>query len=360
MVTYVKVSANPVNSIAKQGFGIDMVNKKLSRNNTYYRMPRSVERAIKAKERGDYVEPFRFILEEISSYSHPIKISAKMPKKALKKIAALDKFVTSTHNKPAPKVTWDIFEPPISPPQAKYVLTDEVVSFFYKNQSWAASKANPLFEKIVSLLKENKPEEASKLVNIAFAIDKESDGVIKNDKGVLKYNNEEINESVTDWLLKNMSRGQGAIQPVVNFLTHLKKNPSQVSVDSLWRFIKKNGLIITSTGHLIAYKYTRDDMYDKFTGKHYNGLGCTLKMPREDVCADVERTCAPGYHNASYSYVNPSSTIIEVLLSPEHVVSCPRNEEDKLRVCSYTVYKILRHKGQEINKMTTQEEFFSI
>ncbi len=360
-IVYVKVTANPVNSLAKQGFGIDMQNKGLSREGKRYKMPRSVERAIKAKGRGDYVEPFRFILEELSNNksSNSVKVEAKIGKKTLKKVAVLDKFATSTHNKPAPKVTWNIFEPPISPPQAKYVLTDSVISFFHAGQSYSTSKSNPMFDTVVKSLKNGDMATAVQLCNIASAVDKISDGVIKAKDGVFQHNDIDIHESASDWILRNMHKGKSAIQPIVNFLGRVKANEHKESVEGLWRFIRECGLIITSEGKFICYKYTRDDMKDVHSGTLDYSLGNTVEMNREDVEFNPNNGCGKGIHGASEQFVNGHSTIIELMIDPVDVVSVPYDcSSQKLRCCRAKSWKILKHKGVEVSQPTKQEEFF--
>jgi len=362
-IVYVKVTANPVNSLAKQGFGIDMQNKGLSREGKRYKMPRSVERAIKAKGRGDYVEPFRFILEELSNNksSNSVKVEAKIGKKTLKKVAVLDKFATSTHNKPAPKVTWNIFEPPISPPQAKYVLTDSVISFFHAGQSYSTSKSNPMFDTVVKSLKNGDIATAVQLCNIANAIEISSDGIIKNEGGTLKHNGVDLHETCQEYILRNMHKGENAIKFAVNFLARCKLNPNQDSIKQLWNFIRANEFIIFPTGEFLAYKFIRENLKDDWSNTFDNSVGSVVEMPRNEVVFDPEQTCQKGLHLCRYEFCQTRPNIIEAKCCPSNVCSVPVDYDGaKLRCCKYEVWKLIRHKGQDVAPRTTQEEFFTL
>ena len=335
MKEYVRIRSGRRTITQLQEKGFTVLGKTLTKDGVVYHMPRSVERSLKSNDSNRHHMGWNFELRPVSGIKGGKLYS---PKKNL--------------------TNWVKTKPLVTPAKPKYILSDTAISFFDKGVSYQASSSNPMFADIVKKLKAGKLSEAKELVNIASAIDKASKGQIKNDGGILKHDGLELNETCTDWLLRNMHRGQSAIQPVVNFLGLLKKNPSPVGVDSLWRFIRKNGLIITPTGFFIGYRYLKDDFYDRHTGKHFNGLGQTLRMPREHVSADVTKTCAEGYHIGTPAFVNGESTVVECLVSPEFVVSCPLSEQDKLRVCEYTVYKILRHNGKDISEPSKQEDFF--
>lgn len=353
---YIKVSNKPWQSLVKQGFGrsTDAWGDVLVKDGLKYHMPRSVDRALRNESNGRKVKPFQFLLQQIVD-SPKVSVKTKVPLKKMQE--KVSKNIDSWWATNGPQITKLMPEKKIEP-KVKYVLTDKVVTFYFNGQSHSTSKANPVFDKVVELLKTGDLSRATELCNIAKAIDVGSEGMIKADNGVLKHNDKELEESVSEWLLRNLGRKDGAIQAVINFMKKCNRNPSPGSIDMLWRFIRKNGLILFPDGDILCYRYCTDDFKDQHTQTFDNSVGQICEMKREDVTYDPKSHCASGLHAQCYSGVQGCSTAIEIKVSPEDVVSVPENEDWKMRVCKFMSWKVLRHKGVQVAEKTG--EFVSL
>jgi hypothetical protein len=76
------------------------------------------------------------------------------------------------------------------------------------------------------------------------------------------------------------------------------------------------------------------------SGQIRNQIGDTVWMDRRYVCSDNSQGCAGGLHIGSKNYATGwagDGHVMVVEFSPEHVVSVPTSEHEKLRVYKYRV-----------------------
>lgn len=155
------------------------------------------------------------------------------------------------------------------------------------------------------------------------------------------------------------AEGSTNFKPLVNFLEKCKQNPSQQSVDDLYRWIKKGDLVIDPDGDIVAYKGVGKDANGvsqsihrgtafvdgvEFTGNIPNAPGTVVSMPRSEVDPNQMVGCSTGLHAGTYDYAmqylgwNRETRLILVKINPRDVVSVPTDEQDrKMRVSRYTV-----------------------
>lgn len=321
--------ASPIKELGSRGFKV--VGETLIKRGVNYHLPRSVKRAIAAFNNYGWTTTFKFVLKEDES----LNITSTKEKGVGKGFPIYSTLICDSKTK-----------------AAKYVLTDNAVSFYHNGVAHQSSRANPMFDSIIKALNANDMEKAIGLVNIAHAIEKASDGLIVNDGGTLKHDGIDLNDTVTNWLTANMGRKDGSVQAVINFLAKCKDNPEKGSIDMLWRFIKKNGLVLFHDGDFLGYRYVNDELKDCHTGTFDNTPGKVCKMKREDVTYDPASPCSVGLHVGTWQHVSGSSNIVEVRVNPKDVVSVPNGEVWKMRVCKFTSWKLLRHKGVEKGKRT--------
>lgn len=130
------------------------------------------------------------------------------------------------------------------------------------------------------------------------------------------------------------------VEPMVNFMENLYKNPSKRSVDELYGFLEKNQLPITPDGHFLAYKKVRANYFDCHSGTMDNSVGKVVEMERNEVDDDKNRTCSSGLHFCGLSYLSHfgGERIMIVKINPADVVSIPTDYNDaKGRACKYEV-----------------------
>jgi hypothetical protein len=161
--------------------------------------------------------------------------------------------------------------------------------------------------------------------------------------GVIEYEGLPLDEYTNDRIIAFFERGL-PIQPILNFIKRVRKNPSFRAVNGLYRFLEQNDLPLTPDGRFVAYKRIRGDWTDCHTGRILNTVGSEISMPRNMVDEDPTQTCSYGYHVCAFDYLkefwatNPSSRIVAVIVDPEHVVAIPNDyNHTKMRVCKYVV-----------------------
>ncbi len=136
------------------------------------------------------------------------------------------------------------------------------------------------------------------------------------------------------------------LDPILNFVRKLRKNPSYRIREQLWGFIEAcqqdGGFTLHSDGDIMAYKVVGNDWMDKHSHTFDNHPGCIVQMPRNEVDDDPNHTCSSGLHFCAYSYVGSfkfdEDRLVLVKISPEDVVSIPSDYGNaKARCCRYEV-----------------------
>jgi hypothetical protein len=130
--------------------------------------------------------------------------------------------------------------------------------------------------------------------------------------------------------------------PLANFLDKLQENPSQQTVDDLYKFLEYGRIPITKSGNFLAYKAVRRDWKDIHSGRFDNSIGANPKMARNAVDDRREQTCSRGFHVCSFDYLpsfsHADGHVVVCEVNPSDVVSIPNDYNNtKMRVCEYRV-----------------------
>ena len=186
------------------------------------------------------------------------------------------------------------------------------------------------------------------------------------------------------------------LDALVNFWKNCLLNPSDLSRQCLYDFIEHNGITITNTGYMVAYKgvkparegvkakyngtagyyvdskgffrrsngdlaskkeielYNSDEevvnttvkYVDCHSGTFDNTPGLVVRMEREKVDHDPSQACSHGLHVGSYEYAsNFGEVCLKVIVNPADVVSVPSDcSYQKIRVCQYFVSQVISEK----------------
>lgn len=191
-------------------------------------------------------------------------------------------------------------------------------------------------------------EAAIELADVSTAVNTFGNGKLTYADGVVRYNGEVLDNSLTKRIVSMMQEGFNA-DPLVNFLENLMQNPSGRAVRELYRFLECNDLPITPDGYFLAYKNVRDNYMDKYSGKFRNMIGDVCEMPRNQVMDDPNQTCSAGLHFCSIHYLRSmwgfdGHTMI-IKINPADVVSIPVDyNNSKGRCCKYEV--VAEHEGK--------------
>lgn len=127
---------------------------------------------------------------------------------------------------------------------------------------------------------------------------------------------------------------------LMRFADKLSRNPSRNMLIRLYDFLAGADVAINEDGDVACYKKVRRDYTDVFTGQFDNSPGVEVKVERNEVDEDMDRTCSYGLHVCASTYLGhyPGGRVIRVTFDPADAVSCPRDYNDaKLRVCRYQV-----------------------
>ena len=213
-------------------------------------------------------------------------------------------------------------------------------------------------KKIIKLIKENKLDEIKKVCDIDQIILENSNKKFYVHDGVVYSYGEKVHSVISNKIIQFIDNDL-PFDNLINFWNNLKENPSSISQDDLYRFLEHNEFPLTSDGHFIAYKRIRNDFKDIHSGKFDNSIGKVVKMPREKVDADNQKTCSSGLHIASYNYakykyvLHMDDIIVEVKVNPRDVVAVPHDYDNaKCRCCEYKVIGIV---DNQIDKLVVND-----
>ena len=129
-------------------------------------------------------------------------------------------------------------------------------------------------------------------------------------------------------------------------LAKVAKNRKHTAQELL-KFMEKNDLPIADDGCIVAYKsLTKTSEEGIWVDNHSQSLkqtvGSIVKMDAEMVDDNRRVLCSNGLHIARKGYLNSygsgSTNIVTIVkIAPEHVISVPMGEQDKMRVMQYFI-----------------------
>ena len=146
-----------------------------------------------------------------------------------------------------------------------YIVTDSTITVVTDGELFTVESSHPNFVSVKQALKKGKWKKVKKLLDIGTAIEAFSNGRVEVTEGVVFFNGKEVNNSLTQRIIRMMREGFD-VTPMANFLENLLTNPSGRAVQELYRFLESNDLPITEDGHFLAYKNVRDDYFDRHSG----------------------------------------------------------------------------------------------
>jgi len=180
--------------------------------------------------------------------------------------------------------------------------------------------------------------------------------------GKVYFDADELNNAVTNHIVRIISQGDGDVEPVALFLEKLMQNENAHSRENLYRWLQTADFTLSPSGDIIAYKGVKavnaDNKVEYFSisrgkaivngeekeGAIPNALGNVVEMPRSKVQFDPGVGCSTGLHAGTWEYAKDFSqgAVLEVHINPRDVVSVPTDCNDqKLRCCRYIVVDIV-------------------
>jgi hypothetical protein len=207
------------------------------------------------------------------------------------------------------------------------------------NNPHTISKTHITYQKVLDAIKAGDWDTVRDVIEPKKVVLNYGQGNVAVQGDKLFWKGQEMHNALSNRMIQMLQDGF-PIEPMVNFMENLMKNPSFRSVQELYGFLEKNNLPITPDGHFLAYKKVREDFKDCHTGTMDNSVGQVVEMERNQVDDNKDRTCSSGLHFCSKDYLNHfgGERVVIVKINPRDVVSIPSDYNDsKGRACRYEV-----------------------
>lgn len=224
-----------------------------------------------------------------------------------------------------------------------------------------ASDTHPNFKAIVAAVLEGQ-EDVAHLFDMEKAISHKFQRLSERVSvryGKVFFDGEEVNNSLTNHIIRFMDAGVEDFKPLVAFMEKIMVNPNLNSQAQLYEWLTNHDFTITDAGDIVAYKgcnvnaegvpistvsAPESDQVtvngEPVTGYVQNPDGAVVEMPRHIVDNDEDVHCSVGLHVGTYRYASnyASGAVLEVHVNPRDVVSVTSDSNrEKIRCCRYTV-----------------------
>ena len=242
-----------------------------------------------------------------------------------------------------------------------YLIQGNNVVVVIDNKPHTISKTHITYQKVVDAIKANDWEAVKDTIEPKKVVIEYGQGNVEVQGEQLFWKGKEFHNALATRMIQMLQDGF-PVEPLVNFMENLMKNPSYRSVNELYGFLEKNNLPITSDGYFLAYKKVRKDYKDCHTGTMDNSIGQVVEMERHSVDDNANNTCSSGLHFCSKEYLNSfggERTVI-VKINPADVVSIPTDYDfSKGRACRYEVIGELGVHPDDAFKAPVQDEAYT-
>ena len=234
-----------------------------------------------------------------------------------------------------------------------YIIQGDNIILTVNNDNFVVNKETHInYDEIVEAINSADYDTVADLVDVKRSIATFYDGDIEIKNGYVIVKGSRLNQALADRLIE-MYREKLPLDALLQFLRNLVQNTSRTAVQELYEFLEVNTLPITSDGCFLAYKRVKyanegsGDFVDCYTGKINNNVGQNVRMNRNEVDDNRDRTCSTGLHFCSLNYLGDSgfggdeNPIVLLKVNPKDVVSIPSDYNNtKGRCCEYTVIGI--------------------
>jgi hypothetical protein len=210
-----------------------------------------------------------------------------------------------------------------------HILGTDSVSVLTSSGMRAVPKTHPNYEAIREALRVKEFDKVLPLLDIPKALEEASDGEVRVVNGLVKFRGRVIDDAFTSRLLRTQAEGFD-VQPMLNFLTRLQRNPSMTARRELALFIQHADIPITEDGYFLAWKRVKEDYTSIYDSSTDHSVGKTVEVPRQAVDDDRNNTCSYGLHFAAYGYLDSYASsygnrTITLKVDPADVVAIPKD-----------------------------------
>ena len=254
-----------------------------------------------------------------------------------------------------------------------FVVTYENDEGVINTQEEMITPKDKNFTKVVAALKAGKSPMDAYLEFNADEVVKLSNGTLSVDnKGNISYQVDGMKEpfklgkSANRFIKKIMDQDQ-PIEPFLNFVERLRKNPSFTVNNNAFGFIEKHLFAVAEDGRILTYKVVQENYYNCHGEDEFlNEAGSKHEMPRNEVDDNPDKTCSHGLHVCGRDYIQSfrgsTNRLMVCAVAPEDIVSIPNDYgHAKMRTCAYEVlYEIDKAKADEHIKAVQELESLQV
>jgi hypothetical protein len=222
-----------------------------------------------------------------------------------------------------------------------FILQGSNVTVVIDGKPHTISKTHVTYQKVVDAIKANDWDTVKNIIDPVKVVLNYGAGNVSIQGEKLFWKGQPFAGVLATRMIAMLQDGF-SVEPMVNFMHNLMKNPSKRSVDELYGFLEKNNLPLTPDGYFLAYKKVRRDFKDIHSGTMDNSPGTIVEMERNQVDDNKDQTCSTGLHFCGLSYLDHfggnDSRVVIVKIDPADVVSIPSDYNGaKGRACRYEV-----------------------
>lgn len=250
-----------------------------------------------------------------------------------------------------------------------YLIQGNNIVVVIDNKSHTINKTHVTYEKVKEAIKAGKWDLLKDIIEPKKVVLNYGMGNVSVQGETLFWRGKEMHTALATRMIAMLQEGF-PIEPMVNFMERLMKNPSARAVKELYGFLEAGNMPITPDGCFLAYKKVGGDYYDVHSGtvlnKPYEKLTAedrevlrtkvfgkkkevtveivagvtTVSMARNEVNDNKDETCSEGLHFCSEGYLGSfgGERIVVLKIDPADVVSIPSDYKDtKGRTCKYQV-----------------------
>lgn len=269
-----------------------------------------------------------------------------------------------------------------------YLIQGSNIVIFVNNEAYTITKSHISYDKVLEAVKNGDWDVVKDIVDPKKVIINYGKGNVSIQGDKMFWKGREFHNSLSSRMIRMYQEGF-SIEPMIALMDNLMENTSYRAVNELYSFLERNNLPITSDGHILAYKRVNDDYMDVHsrsvpnkvatmfsdeeraampikTGNQeevivkINSEGNTVvKMPRNQVDDDKNRTCSAGLHFCSREYLGNfgGSRIMILKINPRDVVSIPNDYGfSKGRTSRYQVIGELGVREEDAFTSSVQDE----
>lgn len=218
-----------------------------------------------------------------------------------------------------------------------HVLNNSIVVNF-NGKTISVNKADGRYKEVLACIKEGRLQDIPTVIDVKTFFAQQGMQIVD---GLIHIDGSPMPDALSKRVLQFREEGL-PFEPLIQFWTNLKDNPSFNSRQMLYAFLEHNGHPLTEDGCFIAYRGVTEDFKDVHTKTFDNRVGQICEMDRNKVDDNPNNTCSHGLHVACYDYAKGfGPQLIEVKVNPKDVVAVPTDYNGtKMRVCKFEVVAV--------------------